>query len=241
VDIVAVDIGNTRARVGTFGQLDDGRVRLRALASVSYALLGAPGLYRNGTIAYASVNPRVDPRFVEAVRKATGRAPLRLVRDFAALVKNRYRSPASVGLDRLANVSAAWARTNGPCVVVDAGTAITLDAVNVRGEFVGGLIAPGMRLQARALRERTAQLPQVEPRRVTRAIARDTRAGIVAGISLGVEGLIRTSVERARRDLGRRTRVFGTGGDAALFRDLFDEVVPELTVEGIAISYVRAS
>src|SRR5215831_1417734 len=99
------------------------------------------------------------------VRVGKGSVPrgtLLLGRDFEPLVKNRART---VGADRLAQASAAWTRAGGPCIVVSMGTAITIDVVTRRGDFVGGLIAPGLRLMARALHEHTALLPEVEPAR----------------------------------------------------------------------------
>jgi type III pantothenate kinase len=157
------------------------------------------------------------------------RGTLLLGRDFDPLVKNRART---VGADRLAQASAAWARTQGPCVVVSMGTAITVDVVNGRGEFTGGLIAPGLRLMARALHEHTALLPDVEPARTNSPVGRHTRDAIRAGISFAAEGLIRAALARSTG------RVIGTGGDAPLFRDLFDLVVPELGLEGVVKSYV---
>ena len=117
-------------------------------------------------------------------------------------------------------------------MIVSMGTAITIDAVNARGEFRGGLIAPGLRLMARALHEHTALLPAVDPVRRRSALGRHTREAIEAGISLAAEGLIRGALAQ------HRGRVFGTGGDAPLFRDLFDEVAPDLGLEGIALSYL---
>jgi pantothenate kinase type III len=168
------------------------------------------------------------------VRVGKGALPkgtLLLGRDFQALVKNRARHPETVGADRLAQAAAAWARAKGPCVVVSMGTAITIDAVNARGEFLGGLIAPGLRLMARALHEHTALLPEVEPQRMKSPLGRHTRDAIRAGISFAAEGLIRAALSH------HKGRVFGTGGDASLYRDLFDVVVPDLALEGVARSW----
>jgi pantothenate kinase type III len=159
---------------------------------------------------------------------------LLLGRDFPPLVKNRARHPGTVGADRLAQAAAAWARAKGACVVVSMGTALTIDVVNARGEFLGGLIAPGLRTMARSLKEHTARLPQVKPVRRKTALGRHTGEAIQAGISLAAEGLIRQAL------LKHKGRVFGTGGDAFLFRDLFDEVVPDLCLEGLALSYLAA-
>ncbi len=203
VRIGVIDVGNTRTHRGLF----DGR-RVRPL------------------------NGRVD--FWIGARVGPGPVPpgtLLLGRDFPPLVRNRARRPRTVGADRLAQASAAWARARGPCTVVSMGTAITVDVVNARGEFMGGLIAPGLRTMARALHDYTAGLPRVDPVRTRRAVGRHTREAIQCGISLAAEGLI------LRALAGRRGRVFGTGGDAPLFRDLFDKIVPGLALEGIALSY----
>jgi len=201
--IGVIDVGNTRTKRALF----DGR-RL--------------GPFRG----------RVDLWIGARVGKgAVPKGALLLGRDFSPLVKNRARHPETVGADRLAQASGAWARVKGPCVVVSMGTAITIDVVNARGEFIGGLIAPGLRLMARALHDHTTLLPEVEPARRRSPLGRDTRQAIEAGISLAAEGLIMRALE------GCRGRVFGTGGDAALFKDLFDELVPELGLEGILESY----
>lgn len=166
------------------------------------------------------------------VRVGKGPVPagtLLLGRDFEPLVRNRART---VGPDRLAQASAAWARTQGACVVVSMGTAITIDVVNGRGEFTGGLIAPGLRLMARALHEHTALLPEVEPVRAASTVGRRTRDAIQSGISFAAEGLIRAALK------GARGRVFGTGGDGPLFRDLFDVYAPDLALDGVVRSYL---
>lgn len=175
------------------------------------------------------LNGRVD-RWI-GVRVGKGAVPkgtLLLGRDFEPLVRNRA---TTVGADRLAQASAAWARTGGACVVVSMGTAITVDVVNGRGEFLGGLIAPGLRLMARALHEHTALLPEVEPRR-RRSFGNRTEAAIQSGISFAAEGLIRAALR------GARGRVFGTGGDSPLFRDLFDVLAPDLALDGVVRSYL---
>lgn len=198
-----IDVGNTRTKRALF----DGR-RLRPL--------------RGGVELWVGCR--------------AGRAPvpdgtLLLGRDFPPLVRNRARHPETVGPDRLAQASAAWARAKGPCVVVAMGTAITVDVVDARGGFLGGLIAPGLRLMARSLREHTARLPEVEPVRKRTTLGRHTREAIECGISAAAEGLIRRALAE------HPGRVFGTGGDAPLFRDLFDVLAPDLALEGVALSW----
>ncbi len=198
-----IDVGNTRTKRAIF----DGR-RLRP--------------FRGGVEAWIGCRVGNGP---------VPRGTLLLGRDFPPLVRNRARRPETVGADRLAQASAAWARTDGACLVVAMGTAITVDVVNGRGEFVGGLIAPGLRLMARALHERTARLPEVRPVRKRTTLGRHTREAIECGISAAAEGLI------CRALLEHRGRVFGTGGDAPLFREFFDELAPDLALEGVAFSW----
>lgn len=215
--LLAIDVGNTRIHYGIFV---DGR------------------LTRAGE---GRAFPRADA--VVAATVAPARLPkgtLLLGRDVPPLTRNRARHPETVGLDRLAQASGAWARCRKSCVAVAMGTAITFNVVDARGDFVGGLIAPGMRLQARALRNGTAQLPEVRPVRAKRAIGRHTREALEAGISLGVEGLLREGLRRIERELGTKPLVFGTGGDAPLFKDLFVEVAPHLALEGLDASYRHA-
>lgn len=199
-----IDVGNTRTKRALF----DGK-KLRPLAGKVDCWIG-----------------------VRVGKGSVPRGTLLLGRDFAPVVKNRALHPETVGADRLAQASAAWERTRGACVVVSMGTAITIDVVNRRGEFVGGLIAPGLRLMARSLHEHTAQLPDVEPARMASPVGRHTRDAIRAGVSFAAEGLIRSALARSRG------RVFGTGGDAPLFRDLFDALVPDLALEGVVRSYL---
>jgi pantothenate kinase type III len=167
-------------------------------------------------------------------RVGTGPVPpgtLLLGRDFPPLVRNLTREPGRVGADRLAQASAAWHRARGACVVVSMGTAITVDVVDTRGVFRGGLIAPGLRLMARALHEHTALLPEVDPVRRLDPVGRDTREALQAGIWLAARGLLREALR------GAKGPVFGTGGDAAPFRECFDHFVPALALEGVVRSW----
>lgn len=211
--VLALDVGNTRVHAGLFV---DGK-RIRVLTGSRYP--------KADVIAVATVRPSF--RLPRGARV--------LGRDFPPLVRNRARHPETVGADRLAAASAAYAHARGPCAAVTVGTAVTVSVVNSRGRFVGGLIAPGPALQALALHRHTALLPHVSPRRVKNLVGRHTREAIEAGISFGIEGLLR---EVRRRLPG--VPVYGSGGDGALFRDLFDEWRPYLVLEGIDLSYRHA-
>ncbi|MHC4605474.1 MAG: type III pantothenate kinase [Planctomycetota bacterium] len=227
--LATVDIGNTRTRIGFFrGRRLEKAVSLPARAAdrVNRAIK------RADVVAVASVCPPAEKKLKHPARRCMGR-------HFPPAVKIDVDRPKEVGMDRLANAAAAYARAQGPCVVVDLGTATTFDVVDRRGAFIGGLIAPGIAMGAEALAARTALLPRVRPGRPGRLIGRGTVEAIRSGLHWSAAGLIEVVLRELRRKMGRRTVVFGTGGEAPLFRRHFDRVVPDLTLEGIRISYVR--
>lgn len=198
---------------------------------------GLPYRGRFDAVLYASVRPDADRPFERAARRL---GPVRkLGRDFAG-PPARVRFPREVGADRLANAAGGFARARGRCVVVDLGTAVTFDVVDDDGAFVGGIIAPGMGLGARALHGACALLPAVRPRRPSRALGKDTISNIESGVYCSVRGLIREGLAALRRERARLGPVYGTGSDAPLFADLFAAVVPRLTLEGIAACWARA-
>lgn len=151
-----------------------------------------------------------------------------------------YDDPDHVGVDRLAAAAAAYARFGGPVIVVDVGTAITVDAVSEDGVFLGGIIAPGPGMSARALHEQTDLLPWVAPEMPGSILGRSTpeciRSGLVYGTGAMVDGL----VERVKELLGERVRVVGTGGGLAAIRSVvkqMDVVEPYLVLRGLYRAY----
>ncbi len=211
--LLAIDVGNSRVHAALF---QNGR-RVR--------LIKGPPWPEADVVAAATVKPSTSlPRGTKL-----------LTRDFPPLVRNKTRQPDTVGPDRLAAASAAYADAKGECVAVTVGTAITVSIVNGKGDFVGGLISPGLRIQAQALHKETELLPMVTPRRAKSMVGKSTPAAIEAGISHAVEGLLR----QVRREVGRAP-IYGSGGDGALFRDLFDHWRPHLVLEGVDLSYRHA-
>lgn len=166
-------------------------------------------------VGYASVRGEGEGPLEEALRAETGLVPRRVGRDAPFGLDVRVKEPEKVGEDRLAAARGAllrWPRED--LVLVDAGTAITVDAVLGTGAFLGGAIAPGLRLAARALREGTSLLPLVEPRRAEHPIGRDTREAIEAGLDFGWAGLVDGLVEAVRGAFAPGARAVATGGDA---------------------------
>jgi len=154
----------------------------------------------------------------------------------------QYDNPAEVGADRIVNGVAAFQRYGGPCIVVDFGTATTFDAISGKGEYLGGLIAPGVGISAEALVERTARLPRVEFRKPARLIGTNTINSIQAGLFYGYIGLVDGILERMVAELGPKTKVVATGGLGVLIGEhsrFISEVNDQLTLEGLWLIWER--
>jgi type III pantothenate kinase len=150
-------------------------------------------------------------------------------------------NPKEVGADRIVNALAAFSRFGGPCVVVDFGTATTFDCVSDQGEYVGGAIAPGLQVAARALFEHTARLPLVELVAPNAAIGKNTVESVQSGLIFGYASLIDGMVERIAKELGHPT-VIATGGLAPVVIEeckTVDHHEPWLTLEGLRLVFEK--
>jgi type III pantothenate kinase len=151
-------------------------------------------------------------------------------------------NPAELGADRAANGVAAFHRYGGPCVVVDFGTATTFDAVSAKGEFLGGVIAPGLGISADALFSRAAKLARVNIKRPAKAIGTNTVTNLQSGIFWGYIGLVDGILERVIAELGGKAKVVATGGLATLIADdskYIETVDHLLTLDGLRLIYER--
>jgi type III pantothenate kinase len=151
-------------------------------------------------------------------------------------------NPAELGADRVANGVAAFARYGGPCVVVDFGTATSFDVVSANGEFLGGVIAPGLGISADALFSRAAKLARVNIKRPVKAIGTSTVTNLQSGIFWGYIGLVDGILARVIDELGGQAKVIATGGLANLIADdskYITSVDHLLTLDGLRIIYQR--
>jgi type III pantothenate kinase len=228
--LAALDAGNTRLHAALFAPTPTGVAFVDGRDAPDFRRWRVPV----AEVVYASVRPESDRALERAVKAGWGLRPLKMGRDFPAAIRNRTRRPKQTGADRLANAVAAWHRCRTACVVVDLGTAITVDIVDRKGDFIGGAIAPGLAAMARALHDGTSQLPLV-PHRPRADLGRDTKSAIETGLYAAARGVIGVG----RHLVKGPARLFGTGGDACWFESLFDEVVPRLTLEGIALSWLK--
>ena len=153
-----------------------------------------------------------------------------------------YDQPQEVGADRIADSVAAFEKYGGPCVVVDFGTAITFDAISEKGEYLGGVIAPGLGISSEALFQQAARLPRVEIREPNRVIGTNTVGSMQSGLFYGAVGLVDGILDRLSTVLGPKMKVVATGGQASLVAAASKykpPVDPSLTLEGLRIIYER--
>jgi type III pantothenate kinase len=153
-----------------------------------------------------------------------------------------YENPLEVGADRITASVAAFEKYGGPLIVLDFGTATTFDAVSAKGEYLGGAIAPGIRISAEALYLKTARLPRIEIRKPKRAIGRTTVSSMQSGLYFGYIGLVTKTIEEIRKELGKDARVIATGGFGGQIASELTEIEafePDLVLEGLRIIHER--
>ena len=240
--ILAVDIGNTSIALGL---LKHGRLlRKHSCLTNAFrpAVLAAFKRYKKQitAVVICSVVPNRTQK-VKAVIKKFCTAPVKtLGRDLRVPIRNKTRKPKQVGMDRLVNALAAYRRLKTACVCVDFGTAITFDIVSGRGEYEGGVIAPGVELTLNALAEKTALLPRIQLKPVRSVVGKDTLSSIRSGCAVGLGALCDGVLRQIDRERGVRHKVVATGGYAA-FMSRYSKrirlIQPDLTLEGIYWAY----
>ncbi|MBV9827493.1 MAG: type III pantothenate kinase [Alphaproteobacteria bacterium] len=189
----------------------------------------------------ASVVPEVNFNLLTLCRKYCNTTPL-IVGDKSVVLgtKALVDRPEEVGADRLVNTVSAHDRYGGPLIVVDFGTATTLDCVDHDGNYIGGVIAPGINLSVAALHMAAAKLPSVPIRRTDRVIGKDTVSCMQSGVFWGYIGLVEGLVRRIKEEFGGPMQTIATGGLAPLFdgaTKTIDRVDPDLTLWGLRLIY----
>jgi type III pantothenate kinase len=249
VNLLAISVGNTRTQIGAFigGKLiSQRRCDNGDPSTIGQSLVELHEQVRAAdasAVCLGSVHEEAAQQAIAIVGERLGVAVLRIEQDLPAPIGRQLDPEAIVGEDRLLNAAAAFDRLKQACAIIDAGTAVTVDFVDGAGTFHGGAILPGLRMQAQALHERTAQLPFVEFDCPQEPIGHNTVEAIRTGLYHGLRGAVRELIERYAEFYGAYPRVLATGGDAeTLFHgyDLIDSIVPDLTLEGMAVAYRHA-
>ncbi|MGH9341661.1 MAG: type III pantothenate kinase [Acidobacteriota bacterium] len=255
--LLVIDIGNTNLVIGLFDQHDRGQGRLlhswriatrKELTSDEYAVLlynlfEIAGLTRKSVeaIAICSVVPPLNERFETLSQKYFHLDPFFVEPLNQNLIPIRYNPPADVGADRIVNALAAFELYGGPAIVVDFGTATTFDAISALGEYLGGVIAPGIGISAEALFVRASKLPRIEIKKPPQVIGDSTVTSMQSGIFFGYVSLVEGIVRRMQSELQAKT-VLATGGLAWLIggeSEVIDKVEENLTLYGLQMFYER--
>ncbi len=251
--ILAVDIGNTqtvlglitdhgiedRWRMATDAGLTSDEIRVKVGALL--ALDAHPWTDVEGVVI-ASVVPTLTAAYEELAERATGVPPLVVGPGVKTGLPIAYENPREVGADRIVNAVAAIEAHGAPVIVVDFGTATTLDVVDATGAYLGGAIAPGIETSAEALFRRAARLSAVDLEPPARVIGRNTRESVQAGLLIGEAAKVDGLVRRTWAELGYECPVVATGGLAERMAHLcetLDAVDVDLTLKGLALIWQR--
>lgn len=250
--LLVLDVGNTNTTLGVFDgpelkhswRLTSERQRtVDEYGIMCRTLLQLAGLPSEAItdMAISSVVPPLDSTLNKMAETYFGIKPL-FVNAAVSGMPVLYDDPAEVGADRIVNAVAAFERYGAPCVIVDFGTATTFDAVSKNGEYLGGVICPGVQVSADALFQRAARLRRVDIQRPGRLIGTNPTESVQSGLYYGTISMVKGLLERMVAELGPGTRVIATGGLATLFSGesrLIEAVEPDLTLEGMRIIYER--
>ena len=247
--LLAVDIGNTNVTFGVF-EGEELRATWRMASNIEqmsdeYAamllnLLGHRGLETADIkeITMCCVVPPLLPAFEEVFREYFHVSPLIIGPGTKTGVRIRIDNPREAGTDRIVNSAAAHHLYKGPVIVADIGTATTFDVVSKEGDYIGGVIAPGVIMAASALFARASALPRVEMVAPKKAIGINTITAMQSGIIFGYVGLVEGIVARIQRELGEKALVVATGGQAQIIAQetkVIDQINPDLTLIGLRV------
>jgi len=247
--LLAADVGNTKIAFGLFegpDLLERWTIRTdHKKTADEYALL-IHQLFEMRQRPISEVNAGVMASVVPTVERSIGaalagicHAQLLVVSPRTPLgIQNLYEVPEEVGADRLANAVGGKTLRGAPVIVIDFGTATTFDVVSPEGDYVGGLILPGLEMEAQALFDYTAKLPRVSPKRPKRILGKTTVASIRSGLFWGYVSAIEGLIQRLREELGGDWPVVATGGYAPSIAseiDAIEHVEPELTLHGLRL------
>jgi len=241
--LLVIDVGNTTINVGIF---EKGRLTFmkkiitRKPASKKYYPAEFKKILKNKksySVIISSVVPDVTRILSRFFTAHFGMKPVIVGRDVIVPLKNLYRNPKQVGQDRLVNAYAAYKKYGGGLIIIDFGTAVTFDVVSKKGEYLGGIIVPGIETSLRTLSQKAALLPRIKIKNIKTLIGKDTKTSMLSGVLHGYGALCNGLVTKIRSDVGSPYKVIFTGGHARLISKFCNpcSIQPNLTLEGLKL------
>jgi type III pantothenate kinase len=246
---LAITVGNTRTSIAilqdssvdnqkSFNSTDTSKIVEHALAEWKTLESESP------QIVMASTNEVASASIAATLADQTSKQIWQIGEDVPVAIGQHLDPETLTGVDRLLNAAAAWELTKQACVVVDAGTCVTVDFIDGEGTFHGGAIAPGGRMQLGAMHNGTDALPEVVfEKPLQEAFGKNTAQAMLQGVFHGIQGMVRQLTEQYAARYGAYPRILATGGDALpLFDDdeLIEQIIPDLEFQGIAVSVSHA-
>jgi type III pantothenate kinase len=249
--VLAVDVGNSETTLGLFHgdevagfwRLSSGRQTADEVALTARALLETAVAPRPDGSVLCSVVPALTPAWLAALARVAGGTPLEVNATTAKELVIRYHDRNAVGADRIANAIAVRSLYGTPAIVVDLGTATTFDCIGRAGDYLGGIIAPGVGTSAEELFRRAARLARVELRRPAHALGRSTEESLQAGVLWGHAGQVDALVRRLTLEMEGTPHVIATGGWAAIIApecETVNRIDEALTLKGMRLLWERA-
>jgi len=246
--LLTIDIGNTSIYNGVF----DNKVLKKTFRIPAYSgnLIKEykaklkPYVGKIDSVIVTSVVPLVLKKTETAIKKTLNKNCIVVGRDADSGIRNLYKNPKQVGSDRLVNARSAYELYGGECVIVDFGTAITIDIVNKKRQYIGGVIAPGPGISLWALTEKTALLPKVAIKKPKGILGIETKESMIIGIVYGFASLCDGIVGKLKKQYCKNAKVIITGGFSKLmgpYCESADIIDPELTLKGLRIISIPRS
>ena len=247
---LAIDIGNTNISLGILKKytlIKTSKFRCIKNIKKEFFIKDFKNFIQNINItdcAISSVVDEVTNIISESIETVCNIKPLIINNSMNFNLKIKAQHPEKIGTDRITNACAAKKLySSKPAIVVDIGTATTFDILDKNGDFIGGLIIPGINTQLKSLADNTSKLPDIEIQEInylTKTINTDTKKAILSGIVKGHAHAIEGLIEDCKKELNGKPIVIATGGNAKLIskyvkKDIFDEINPNLTLEGLYI------
>ena len=250
--LLAIDIGNSDITIGLWNGeawVSQWRIPSRTeFPEVSYAvklrdlfLEDSQAVDNVKTIVLSSVVPGLTEKIKNVTKSLFEKEPILLGPAVYAQLPLTILSPHEIGSDLVANAVGAYFKLKQTCIVVDFGTATSFDIVNQQGEFIGGIIAPGLNLQMKVLNKFTSKLPKIDVATADKVIGNNTSEAILSGVIRGSASMIDGLVLECEKELGSKVTLIATGGYSGLISSYlkrpFDFINPTLTLEGLRFLY----